>query len=158
MRPAPLAVVAAGPKLQRTSMSSSPHSNEVTEGIRVLAAAQYLPRDSDADAKRYVYGYRITLSNEGDRPAELVSRHWVIVDSEGSREDVKGSGVVGEHPRLLPGESYSYVSKCPLPTQWGTMEGSYMFRRDDGERFRVQIGRFFLVPSAPPLQLTQPAR
>jgi ApaG protein len=66
--------------------------------------------------------------------------------------------VIGEYPRLGVGESYSYVSYCPIATPWGTMEGTYTFERDDGTRFQVRIGRFFLVPSAPPLTLETPQR
>lgn len=134
-------------------MSDSPHSTTLTEGIRIHAAAQYLPQESEPDNRRYVYAYRIRMSNQGDATARLLSRHWTIVDSEGRREEVRGRGVVGEYPKLAPGENYSYVSYCPLATSWGTMEGSYTFERDDGSRFQVRIGRFFLVPSAPELQL-----
>ena len=132
---------------------SDPHSSTVTAGIRIHAAAQYLPAESEPDNRRYVYAYRITMSNEGDAPARLLSRHWTIVDGEGRVEEVRGRGVVGEYPKLAPGERYSYVSYCPLATSWGTMEGSYAFEREDGSRFDVAIGRFFLVPSAPELQL-----
>jgi ApaG protein len=100
-----------------------------------------------------VFAYKIVLVNEGDAPARLLSRHWVILDADGHREDVEGPGVVGETPRLDPGERFEYMSGCPLPTPWGTMEGSYLFERDDGQTFRVKIGRFFLV--AP--QLIKPA-
>lgn len=134
-------------------MTTSPHSDVVTAGIRIQAAAQYLPQESEPDAGRYVFAYKITIGNEGQRNARLLARHWIILDSEGRREDVRGPGVVGEYPSLAPGESYSYVSYCPLRTSWGTMEGSYTFERDDGSRFQVRIGRFFLVPSAPPLSL-----
>ena len=87
----------------------------------------------------------------------LFRSHWIILDSEGRREDVRGPGVIGEYPSLAPGESYSYISYCPLKTSWGTMEGSYTFERDDGSRFQVRIGRFFLAPSAPPLSIEQRA-
>jgi ApaG protein len=132
-------------------MSSTPHSELVTEGIRIRADAQFLPQESDPEAGRHVYAYRITMSNEGERPARLLSRHWIILDSENRREDVRGPGVVGEYPKLQPGESYSYTSYCPLGTAWGTMEGSYTFEREDGTRFQASIGRFFLVPTSPPL-------
>lgn len=147
-------------------MSTSPHSDTTTEGIRVYAAAEFMPQEilpqefrepGQDEQQSYVFRYKITMSNVGDRPAQLLSRHWVIVDADGSREEVRGRGVVGESPHLAVGESYSYVSYCPLPTSWGTMEGSYTFERDDGSRFSVSIGRFFLVPSAPPLQLESPS-
>ena len=147
-------------------MSTSPHSDTTTHGIRVYAAAEYMPqeilpqefRDPDKEAQQsYVFRYKITMSNVGDAPARLLSRHWIIVDGEGRREEVRGRGVVGEYPNLAAGESYSYVSYCPLQTSWGTMEGTYTFEREDGERFQAQIARFYLVPSAPPLQLESPS-
>ena len=79
------------------------------------------------------------------------------IDADGGREEVRGRGVVGEYPHLEFGESYSYVSYCPMKTSWGTMEGSYTFEREDGSRFDVEIGRFFLVPSAPSLQIESPS-
>jgi len=139
-------------------MTKTPHSETTTDGITVHAAAQFLPQESEPQNQRYLYGYKITMTNRGDATVQLHSRHWIIVDGEGRRDDVRGGGVVGEYPKLAPGESYTYVSYCPLATQWGTMEGSYTFTRDDGSRFPVAIGRFFLVPSAPPLQLETPQR
>jgi len=129
------------------------HSTTVTEGIRIHAAASYLPQESEPDNRRHVYAYRITMTNVGDETARLLSRHWIIVDSEGRREEVRGRGVVGEYPKLAAGEDYSYVSYCPLATNWGTMEGSYTFERDDGSPFEVVVGRFFLVPSSPSMPL-----
>lgn len=138
-------------------MNSTPHSDVVTDGIRIQAAAQYLPQESDPAVDRYVFAYKITMTNVGARRARLVARHWIILDSEGRREDVRGPGVVGEYPSLTAHDSYSYISYCSLKTEWGTMEGSYTFERDDGSRFQVRIGRFFLVKSAPPLSLEQRA-
>lgn len=148
-------------------MTSKPHSDITTEGIQVVAAAEYLRPENlpaeyltaDGSGKAsFVYRYRIQLTNVGEAAARLLSRHWIIVDSEGRHEEVRGRGVVREFPKLAPGESYSYVSFCPLATNWGTMEGSYSFERDDGSRFQVKIGRFFLVPTAPRLQLESPSK
>jgi ApaG protein len=148
-------------------MARPPHSDTTTAGIRIQAAAEFLPHDNlppeflaaGADrGKHFVFRYKITMTNVGDEPARLLQRHWIIVDGEGRREDVRGRGVVGEFPKLGPGESYSYVSFCPLATKWGTMEGSYTFERDDGRRFQVAVGRFLLVPTAPPLQLESGSR
>ena len=148
-------------------MATSPHSDTTTHDIRIQAAAQYLPPENlpqefageaKSPSRHYVFRYKITMTNVGKIPAKLLSRHWVIVDSESRREEVRGRGVIGEYPRLGVGESYSYVSYCPIATPWGTMEGTYTFERDDGSRFQVRIGRFFLVPSAPPLQLESPSR
>ena len=132
-------------------VTQNPHSETVTEGIRVQAAAVLREKHEQGHAERFVYAYRITLTNEGDRAARLLARHWIIVDADGHTEEVRGPGVVGEFPHLEPGASHSYWSFCPLPTSWGTMEGSYDFERDDGSRFTAMIGRFFLVPNAPAL-------
>lgn len=129
----------------------SPHSDTATDGVRVVARAQYLADQSDPDLGHYVYAYRIEIENGSDQRVQLRSRHWKIVDGQGRSEEVVGEGVVGEQPALAPGESFEYRSLCPLRTEWGTMEGIYNFVDDDGSPFEVVIGRFFLVPSAPSL-------
>jgi ApaG protein len=149
-------------------MTNLPHSDTTTDGIRIYAAAEYMPQDvlphdfrdpsaDDEEQQSFVFRYKITMTNNGKDSARLLSRHWVIVDGDGDREEVRGRGVVGEYPSLGTGESYSYVSYCPLPTSWGTMEGAYTFEREDGSRFDVAIDRFFLVPTAPPLVLESPS-
>ncbi len=130
-------------------MISSPNSDTLTHGVRIQAAAQYLAEHSDPELKQYLFVYRIIIFNEGDESARLKTRHWVIVDADGKRRDVEGPGVVGEYPDLAPGESFEYLSSCPLETPWGTMQGSYSFERPEGDDFEVEIGRFFLVPTAP---------
>mgnify|MGYP002527794614 CR=1 FL=1 len=101
--------------------------------------------------QRFHFGYRIRFDNEGEKTVQLLSRHWVIVDAQGRREEVRGAGVVGEQPTLEPGESYEYTSGCPLKTEWGTMEGTYLFRVDDEDQFEVNVGRFFLARNVSPI-------
>jgi|SRR5688572_22586653 len=125
-------------------MATPEMSDATTQGIRVGAAAFYLPHESDPDEDRYAFGYTIVISNEGDRPAKLIDRHWLIIDADGTRNEVRGPGVVGEQPRLEPGQAFKYQSFCPLKTPWGTMEGSYRMQRDDGETFSATIARFYL--------------
>ena len=120
-------------------------SEMTTEGIRVGAAATYLREESVPQDHRFVFGYRIVIVNEGDAAAQLISRHWLIIDANGERETVDGPGVVGQTPRLGPGEGFKYASACPLRTSWGTMEGTYRMRRDDGTEFDARVGRFFLT-------------
>lgn len=120
-------------------------SDTVTQGIRVIVEPHYLPAQSAPDEGKYAFGYRVTISNIGERRAKLVERHWIIVDGDGERHETGGPGVVGHTPDLAPGETFTYESFCPLPTEWGTMEGSYTMQREDGVRFDAAIGRFFLV-------------
>lgn len=127
------------------NQSKSPDSDTLTESVRVQAAARFVPDESSPDDGHFMFAYRIVITNEGEEPIQLLSRHWVILDADNNRQDVRGPGVVGEQPKLSPGESFEYVSGCPLPTSWGTMEGSYTMQRESGERFEAAIGRFFLV-------------
>src|SRR5690606_39058184 len=120
-------------------------SDSLTEGIRVRAVAAYMPEQSNPDDQSYLFSYRITNENQGEEAARLLSRHWIIVDSDGERSDVRGPGVVGHTPRLEHSESFEYSSFCPLRTNFGTMEGSYTFERDNGDVFEVQIARFYLA-------------
>ena len=139
-------------------MATPEMSDEVTEGIRVGAAAFYLPQESDPDEDRFAFGYTIVIANEGNQPAQLLRRHWLIIDANGHREEVRGPGVVGETPRLDPGQAFKYQSFCPLKTRWGTMEGSYTFQRDDGTTFEVAIGRFYLrTPAREPAATSAPS-
>ena len=126
-------------------MATPQMSDSITHGVRVGATANYLPDQSEPDQRRHVFGYTIVITNDGDRPVTLVNRHWVIIDAYGRREDVKGPGVVGQTPRLEPGQAFKYQSFCPLRTVWGTMEGAYQMRHDDGATFDVPISRFFLT-------------
>ena len=125
-------------------MSTPELSDVMTEGIRIGATAYYLPEESDPDDRKFLFGYTIVIVNRGDSPAKLISRRWTIIDALGRREEVEGPGVVGQTPRLEPGQAFKYQSFCPLKTQWGTMEGSYRFQRDDGTEFDASIGRFYL--------------
>ncbi len=130
-------------------------SEVTTEGIRVTAQAQFLPGESDSERRHYVWAYRIVITNDGERPARLKSRHWIILDADNRREDVRGAGVVGKTPNLAHGERFEYTSGCPLRTRWGTMEGSYTFEREDGTAFEVAIGLGFLVPPHAPVPVAR---
>ena len=120
-------------------------SDVTTCGIRVRVASRYLEERSDPARRHFFFAYHVVISNEGTTPARLIERHWIITDGFGRRQDVKGPGVVGQSPRLEPGESFEYTSGCPLPTEIGVMAGTYLMVRDDGERFRVQVGPFTLA-------------
>lgn len=119
-------------------------SDTFTAQIRVQTESFFVSDESDQRAGYFHFGYRIRISNHGDKPVRLISRHWIITDGLGRVEEVKGLGVVGKQPRLHPGESFEYESACPLYTRHGTMRGTYHMRRDDGSMFDVAIGEFTL--------------
>jgi len=112
--------------------------------FRVEVQPRYLPEQSAPDQDLYTFAYTITITNTGLAPSQLISRHWLITDAAGGVEEVKGLGVVGQQPLLKAGESFQYTSGCRLRTPNGTMEGSYFFVAEDGERFEVEIPAFQL--------------
>ena len=115
-----------------------------TPEIDVRVEPRYLPDQSDPAIERYVFAYTITIENVGTVAAQLISRHWIILDADGHREEVRGLGVVGHQPLLKPGEGFEYTSGCRLRTPTGTMEGTYFFVKEDGASFEVPIPRFTL--------------
>ncbi len=92
-----------------------------------------------------MFGYHVTVRNEGSEPVQLVSRHWIITDATGRVEEIRGPGVIGEQPVIQPGRSFEYRSGCPLPTAMGTMHGTYQMVTQKGERFDATIAPFTLA-------------
>ncbi|MBU3069062.1 Co2+/Mg2+ efflux protein ApaG [Aestuariicella sp. G3-2] len=119
---------------------------EERDSIRIHIKTRYLPEQSQPQQKKFVFAYTITIANEGEETAQLISRHWKITDANGEIQEVAGVGVVGEQPVLAPGEEYTYTSGSVLETETGTMEGSYQMRADSGDLFDVPIPAFALVP------------
>jgi len=113
--------------------------------IRIHVVTSYIDEQSEPDAGRYVFAYTITISNDGDIPAQLISRHWIITDANGKVQEVSGDGVVGEQPRLEPGEEFRYSSGAVLETPVGAMQGLYRMRADNGVRFDAPIAPFTLA-------------
>jgi ApaG protein len=125
-------------------MPSSPSSEAVTRGIRVVVRAAYSPEHSAPERSHWFFLYTINIANESDVTVQLVSRYWLITDGRGDTAEVRGLGVVGEQPVLPPGESFEYTSGCPLTTPFGTMRGTYQMVTPDGERFDTDIAEFML--------------
>jgi len=119
--------------------------DEKQSGIRIEVATSYIDDQSEPDADRYVFGYTITISNDGDIAAKLLSRHWVITDANGKVQEVSGDGVVGEQPYLNPGERFRYSSGAVIETPVGAMQGLYRMVADDGASFDAPIAPFTLA-------------
>ncbi|MFZ9477594.1 MAG: Co2+/Mg2+ efflux protein ApaG [Gammaproteobacteria bacterium] len=113
--------------------------------IHIHIETAYLEAQSEPEEQRYVFSYTITIRNEGTQSAQLVSRHWLITDSNGKTQEVRGKGVVGEQPHLRPGQSFRYSSGAIIATPVGTMQGSYQMRSDEGLTFDAPIPAFRLA-------------
>lgn len=120
-----------------------PYSVE-TRGVVVRVSVSFLPEQSDPGRGRWFWAYHIRIENAGAMAVQLLTRHWIITDGRGARHAVEGEGVVGEQPTIAPGESFDYVSGCPLSTPTGSMLGSYHMMGEDGSGFDVEIPKFAL--------------
>jgi len=112
--------------------------------ISVTSRTAFIPDQSDLESARYVFAYTITITNTGSVPAQLVSRHRIITDSNNQVQEVRGLGVVGEQPTLRPNESFQYTSGTAIATPVGTMRGSYQMVAQDGAQFDAPIPEFTL--------------
>ncbi len=112
--------------------------------IIVEAIPQYIESQSSPDENRYVFAYTITITNAGSIPATLLARHWLITDSNGKNQEVRGEGVIGEQPYLKPGKSFRYTSGAMIETPVGVMQGKYLMMSDDGDNFKASIPKFTL--------------
>lgn len=117
--------------------------------IDISVVTRYLPEQSQPDQNRFAFAYTVTIHNSGELAAQLLSRHWVITDGDGRIQEVRGAGVVGQQPRIEPGQSHTYSSGTVMTTRVGNMHGSYQMLADDGKRFEAPIAPFRLaVPGA----------
>jgi ApaG protein len=116
----------------------------ITRSIQVSVEPFYLAEQSAPEKERWVFGYRVRIENSGKETVQLLTRHWKITDALGRVVEVRGEGVVGEQPRLEPGETFQYTSGTPLPTPTGIMAGTYQMVTATGDRFDVTIPAFSL--------------
>ena len=121
--------------------------NTLAPSIVVTVVSEYLDRQSSPQNNRFAFAYHITVNNQGVSAATLLTRHWIITDANQERQEVQGSGVIGQTPTISPGRSYEYTSAVVLDTPIGTMEGSYQMIDEQGTPFDAPIAPFLL--SAP---------
>ena len=118
----------------------------ITKGVLVSVKVVFEAEHSNANIPKYVFSYQVTITNNSDFPIQLLRRHWVIYQSNGTKKEIEGAGVVGEQPIIYPNNSFQYTSWCPIQNQIGYMEGSYMIKIErTGDFFEVEIPRFHLI-------------
>ena len=120
-------------------------SKNQNNGIKINVLSEYISERSNPLKKRFFFAYHITIHNESNAPAKLLSRYWNITDAEGNVEEVRGPGVVGYQPRLEQGQSFEYTSFCPLTTEFGVMHGIFHMIRDNGKKIDAIIKPFKLA-------------
>jgi ApaG protein len=117
---------------------------QTTRHIRVSVRPQFLDHQSAPDQQKFVWAYTITVENLSGETVKLLTRHWIITDGLGRKQEVKGDGVVGEQPLLRSGDRFEYTSGCPLSTPSGVMSGTYGMINAQGENFEIVIPAFSL--------------
>ncbi|RZF60327.1 Co2+/Mg2+ efflux protein ApaG [Sphingobacterium corticibacterium] len=123
-------------------------NTQITSGVKVSVDVVYQPEYSNPAKMHFMFSYQVTIENLSDVTIQLLNRHWDIFDSFGDFKQVKGEGVVGEQPILIPGSTYQYVSGCNLKSEIGYMTGHYeMIKEVNGDIFHVEIPRFNLIAS-----------
>ena len=124
----------------------------VTRDVTVRVAVSFLAEQSAPDQGRWFWSYHVRIENRGSATVQLLARHWRIVDGRGNVHEVRGQGVVGDMPVIGPGDSYDYVSGCPLDTAAGSMSGHYHLVDEAGDPFQVEIPEFTLLSPVVPGQ------
>ena len=113
--------------------------------VKVAVQTRYVEYQSDPEEARFIFSYTVTITNTGTVPAQLISRHWIILDSAETEQQIRGLGVIGQQPLLKAGEKFEYTSGCALNTPVGTMRGSYQMVAEDGTQFEAEIPEFTLA-------------
>jgi ApaG protein len=119
-------------------------SSALTQGILVTVESEYIPERSSISSRQFAFAYTVRIANQGETAAQLRSRHWLISDSNGTVQEVRGEGVVGEQPLLQPGQQFEYTSWCVIATASGSMRGTYHMVRPNGDAFEAEIAPFRL--------------
>ncbi|WP_273148788.1 Co2+/Mg2+ efflux protein ApaG [Methylophaga thiooxydans] len=118
---------------------------EFNTDILVDVETTYLDQESDPEKARYLFAYTITIKNQSQEAARLLSRYWKITGGDGHEQEVEGDGVVGLHPYLAPEQEFTYTSAAMLDTPVGMMQGHYKMVGDNGNKFDVDIPAFTLA-------------
>lgn len=120
----------------------------ITEGIKITVTSHFHPELSNPGKEKYVHSYFVNIENQSTIEVQLMTRHWIIYESDSRIREVKGPGVIGLQPSLSAGQSHSYKSWCPLGTPIGKMRGTYQFQRKlDNSHFNAEIPEFKLIAS-----------
>jgi ApaG protein len=118
----------------------------IADKILIEVKTKFNETQSNIDDDTFFFNYHIVITNNSPFSVQLLSRKWIINDSNGDNKMVEGMGVVGEQPVIEPNQSYEYYSGCILKTGFGKMHGEYTFLRLlDEELFDVKIPSFHFV-------------
>ena len=119
-------------------------------GLRVeIDDVVYQPQFSMLADQPHCFVYYITIHNESETIVTIKGRKWVVKESSGEVTAVEGDGVVGEFPRLEPGQKFNYNSSHVFSSQKAVASGSYLGVDDFGNKIITRIPEFVMVVPDP---------
>jgi len=116
-----------------------------TPCVKCQVHTKYVEEQSDPDNNRYVFAYIITIKNLSQETVQLLSRRWLITDSNGKQLSIEGDGVVGQQPVIESSDEYTYTSGTVIETPVGVMQGHYVMTDSKGAEFIAEIEPFRLA-------------
>ena len=106
----------------------------------------FMPQIEAPPDKPFAFVYFITIHNGSNETVTIRGRKWVVSDLNGETIVVEGDGVVGQTPKLEPGQTFSYNSHHVIATDC-VAEGAYIGLTESGQpvvvRIRVKSTRSF---------------
>lgn len=128
-------------------MRSNPLPNaerpEELNGLRVIIdRVVHMPNAPTDPGRPHAFAYFITIQNDSKETVTIKGRKWVIRNDASEVTAVEGDGVVGEFPRLEPGEHFSYNSYHVNNTTACWAEGAYLGMTEDGRKVMTRIPKF----------------
>ena len=125
-------------------MSNPDNNHDPEYSFDIKVKTEFLADQSEPSRNRYVFAYKISITNNGQQRAQVMNRKWVITDGDGKIQEVAGEGIVGQQPVIDPGQQYQYTSGTVLETKVGSMTGFYGMLGADGYEFDTKIPFFTL--------------
>ena len=112
------------------------------EGLHVTVdRVEHMPHLDAPPERPHPFVYFLTIHNDSDATVTIKGRKWVVTDAQGRSVVVEGDGVVGQFPRLEPGEDFSYNSYHTIGSD-SAAEGALFGVTEAGDFVLTRIPRF----------------
>jgi ApaG protein len=119
---------------------------EQLPGLSVTVdGVNYDPSRPAPPDRPHAFVYHVSIQNGSDQTINIFGRKWIVRDSQGDTLVVEGDGIVGQFPKLEPGESFSYNSYHVIKAE-STATGSFFATTRTGRPVYAAIPRFEMHP------------
>jgi len=122
-----------------------PESFVEIPGLRVeVEEVIYQPNLDAPENRPHPFVYFLSIINGSMETVTIRGRKWVLRDEGGEMTVVEGNGVVGETPRLDPGQKFSYNSYHVIRSR-SKVQGAFFGSSESGQAVKVLIPDFELI-------------